>query len=740
MGEKTMTTKGESSYLFGIYDRGGEFLMADAGRKGWVVVGEAIGHDTDNETGRDYRALADDGFGVIVELNHSFEDGGTLPLSSLYESFATRCGHFVRQSRGCHIWVLGNEPNAWRSRPQRGTSQEEAITPHLYSRCYKKCREAIRSQPGHEDDLVLVAAVAPAEADTVYAGNKRGDWVRYLQDVLLLLGTDNYDGIAVHAYTRGSATHLITSGQHMEPPYADRHLHFRSYQDVMGVVPPRVPVFITRAHPRSPWGRGAPKQGWPNGDSDSRWVQAAYQEVDSWNQSHPERQIRSMVLYRWGRTADDESLYSVQNRPDIIRDFSDALANDYQWSLPPRPDYRTAFLTHNSPETAMAGDTIHVEFTLRNDGSKTWKAGPPNPFRLCSHWYDADNLKVLVSIGYHNDLPHDVAPGEEVTFKARTMAPTTPGHYRLRWEMLHEGVTWFTRQGDQAQTVPIEVLPAKLPHKPPIEEVFDSLPQHPQRRYETRQRANIGAVIIHHSAVPAVINARRIAAYHVERHNWPGIGYHFFVGPDGHIQQTQPLEAISYHAGDRGNQVGVGICLAGDFTEQPPPQVQLESAAALVAWLLDDLDLPLSAVYGHCDFKETQCPGLTWAGVWREPLLDSIASILKTARPPAPTPKLMDHYILFWGSQSNWARDEWRAAENYIGQFRVTMGFSVEDARHARFVTIVGSPSGISTEVEAHLRAAGCRVERIPGDDPERIKAIFDEMAVHRQPFLTLAG
>ena len=27
---------------------------------------------------------------------------------------------------------------------------------------------------------------------------------------------------------------------------------------------------------------------------------------------------------------------------------------------------------------------------------------------------------------------------------ARTMTPDTPGDHRLRWEMVHEGVTWFT--------------------------------------------------------------------------------------------------------------------------------------------------------------------------------------------------------------------------------------------------------------------------------------------------------
>ncbi len=736
-----MSEKGETSYLFGMHDRGAEALMSEAGRKGWILLDEAIGHDTRNESGGDYGDLADDGFGVIVQLTHGSQsdNDGTLPVSTLYESFATRCGHFVRRSRGCHIWVIGSEPNAWHARPQRGTSQEEVITPQLYSRCYKKCRDAIRSQSGHQEDLVLVAAVAPNQADTTYPGNKRGDWVRYLQDVLLLLGSDNYDGVAVHAYTHGNSADLITSSRKMESPFADRHLDFKSYQDIMAVVPVRVPVFFTRAHPRGRFGHDASLSGWPDEPQANEWVQAAYQEIQRWNQAHSDRQIRSLVLHRWGDADAQPSAYTIRNRPGVIEDFCLALANDYRWSLPARPDYRTTFLTQNTPPSAMAGDTINVTFTVRNDGAKTWTSRPPNPFRLCSHWYDADNLKVLVAIGYHNDLPHDVASGEEVTLVAKTMAPDTPGHYRLRWEMLHEGVTWFTRQGDQPQTVLLDVLPAKLPRKPPIEEVFDRLPQHPRLRYETRERSDVSAIVIHHSAVPGVISAARIARYHVEKHNWPGIGYHFFVGPDGHIQQTQPVETVSYHAGDVANRTGIGICLAGNFTEQPPPQAQLDAAADLVAWLLDDLNLAASAVHGHCDYKDTQCPGLTWAGVWRDPLLESIAHIINESRPPVPTTKLMDHYMLFWQTGSNWARDEWRAAENYVGQFRVTMGFSIDDAKHARYVTIVGSPSGVPAEIELQLKAAGCRVERIPGESAERIKSVLDEMAIHKQPFLTLA-
>jgi putative cell wall-binding protein len=64
------------------------------------------------------------------------------------------------------------------------------------------------------------------------------------------------------------------------------------------------------------------------------------------------------------------------------------------------------------------------------------------------------------------------------------------------------------------------------------------------------------------------------------------------------------------------------------------------------------------------------------------------------------------------------------------------MGFSVDDAMYAQRVTIVGGTSGVSAEAEAKLRAAGCQVERIPGETPELIKAIFDELVASGQPFL----
>ena len=46
------------SYIFGMHDRGGEHLMLDKTKPGWVLVTEALGADPNNHAGSDYTDLS----------------------------------------------------------------------------------------------------------------------------------------------------------------------------------------------------------------------------------------------------------------------------------------------------------------------------------------------------------------------------------------------------------------------------------------------------------------------------------------------------------------------------------------------------------------------------------------------------------------------------------------------------------------------------------------------------------
>ncbi len=107
----------------------------------------------------------------------------------------------------------------------------------------------------------------------------------------------------------------------------------------------------------------------------------------------------------------------------------------------------------------------------------------------------------------------------------------------------------------------------------------------------------------------------------------------------------------------------------------------------------------------------------------RQQTVDAVAALPPFVRgatpanaipPPPPRPPLR-HYLLF-GAQGG---SQWRQlvlTRNWITRHNFAFGFSVEEALHARRVTIIGDTSQVSLEAEAQLKRAGIRVERWLGD------------------------
>lgn len=99
----------------------------------------------------------------------------------------------------------------------------------------------------------------------------------------------------------------------------------------------------------------------------------------------------------------------------------------------------------------------------------------------------------------------------------------------------------------------------------------------------------------------------------------PGICYTFLVGPDGNVEQTGSFWEIRWHVADM-NQDSVGIALKGNFTDNPPPQAQIDGTN----WLLNEFWKRWGrsvAVVSHHDWASpsspTECPGKTrdsWFG------------------------------------------------------------------------------------------------------------------------------
>ena len=101
--------------------------------------------------------------------------------------------------------------------------------------------------------------------------------------------------------------------------------------------------------------------------------------------------------------------------------------------------------------------------------------------------------------------------------------------------------------------------------------------------------------------------------------------------------------------------------------------------------------------------------------------------------PPPPT-KLLRHYVLFGPPSARATHSMLLGARNYLLRFAPTLGFDASEAGNAEAVTIVGDVRLVSVSVERQLRKAGCRVERLGGDQ-YAADAVFADRVARDQEF-----
>jgi hypothetical protein len=161
---------------------------------------------------------------------------------------------------------------------------------------------------------------------------------------------------------------------------------------------------------------------------------------------------------------------------------------------------------------------------------------------------------------------------------------------------------------------------------------------------------------------------------------------------------------------------------------------------------MQELDIELDEVKGHKELMGTACPGIQWfeGKNWKQMLQQEIVQVQQTGQPPSPIPdpsaKSMDHYMLFWARDGQWARADWFNAHNYIGAFRPTVGFSADHAALAEHVTIVGGPLGVPKATEDWLKRQACKVDRIAGKDEADTKQQLDDLVAKGKRFQGFEG
>jgi LCP family protein required for cell wall assembly len=107
----------------------------------------------------------------------------------------------------------------------------------------------------------------------------------------------------------------------------------------------------------------------------------------------------------------------------------------------------------STPNSLKAGQEFETQVTVRNNGFLEWNIEGSSKIRLGTHWLNRDTQEVVIWDGDRGLLPEDVSHAEEATVEINIKAPDTPGRYILQYDMVHEGVTWFSEKG----VIPLEV-------------------------------------------------------------------------------------------------------------------------------------------------------------------------------------------------------------------------------------------------------------------------------------------
>jgi hypothetical protein len=101
--------------------------------------------------------------------------------------------------------------------------------------------------------------------------------------------------------------------------------------------------------------------------------------------------------------------------------------------------------TYSAPATAngAANAIVTLPVTITNAGTTPWQ---PGAFNAAYHLYTQGGT-VVVWDGLRTALPAPVAPGQAVSLDVIVRMPASAGSYVVRFDVVQEGVAWFSGQG-----------------------------------------------------------------------------------------------------------------------------------------------------------------------------------------------------------------------------------------------------------------------------------------------------
>ena len=165
--------------------------------------------------------------------------------------------------------------------------------------------------------------------------------------------------------------------------------------------------------------------------------------------------------------------YLLQNKDEKIKTFfwKEDPENEYTKNInyediylfltakQPAKKYSAHYDDNNlTPEVMEISKEYMLEIKATNQGTVKWPNESISPVFLSYHWYDLKSGEIVIYDGIRSKLPKSVKPKKEVTVETKIISPQKPGDYLLIYDLVDEGVTWFSEEEVVPLIKPVKVV------------------------------------------------------------------------------------------------------------------------------------------------------------------------------------------------------------------------------------------------------------------------------------------
>ncbi len=171
----------------------------------------------------------------------------------------------------------------------------------------------------------------------------------------------------------------------------------------------------------------------------------------------------------WKKLASEESNIGGGGYPSIIVNYE--VLGPVNWGFQDDQQNPPVVPINGNPSFLGPDDTHSSDMWVYvvNDGSNTWPAN--GNYRLSYHLYDSSGSTLLQWNGKGTVLPTAVVPGNGIWLDAQidsfaNSGVTSSGSYSIRWDMVEEGVAWFSDVGVATADFRVLVTTPPAPSSP----------------------------------------------------------------------------------------------------------------------------------------------------------------------------------------------------------------------------------------------------------------------------------